>query len=199
MATAITSEMAMMPAALGGQKWRRKNGLWSRSDRRGVRPGIENLLEPFDIGIGRRVPGGTMEVMVGVLLLLFLVVPLAELYVIIQVGHVFGALNTVALLIVVSAVGAWLVKREGISVWRRFQRQIESGAVPGREIADGVMILFAGALLLSPGFLTDIFAVFLLLPPVRAVLRSTVLGRIARRTGIQRSPSADRPRGGWQG
>lgn len=136
--------------------------------------------------------------MVGVLLLLFLVVPLAELYVIIQVGHVFGALNTVALLIVVSAVGAWLVKREGISVWRRFQRQIESGAVPGREIADGVMILFAGALLLSPGFLTDIFAVFLLLPPVRAVLRSTVLGRIARRTGIQRSTSSDRTRGGWQ-
>ena len=127
-----------------------------------------------------------MGAMVGVLLLLFLVVPLAELYVIIQVGQALGALNTIALLIIVSAVGAWLVKREGMSVWRRFQHQVESGAVPGREIADGVMILFAGALLMSPGFLTDVLGIALLLPPVRAVLRAALMRQAARRAGIIR-------------
>ena len=127
-----------------------------------------------------------MGPMVGVLVLLFLVVPLAELYVIIQVGQAFGALNTIALLILISVVGAWLAKREGISVWRRFQRQIESGAVPGKEIADGVMILFAAALLMSPGFLTDILAIALLLPPVRAAIRGVLMKQAAKRAGIIR-------------
>lgn len=127
-----------------------------------------------------------MGPMVGVLVLLFLVVPLAELYFIIQVGQAFGALNTIALLIIISAAGAWLVKREGISVWKRFQRQIEAGAVPGKEIADGVMILFAGALLMTPGFLTDILALALLLPPVRAAIRSVLMKQAAKRAGIIR-------------
>jgi UPF0716 protein FxsA len=127
-----------------------------------------------------------MEPMVGVLVLLFLVVPLAELYVIIQVGQAIGALNTIAVLILISAAGAWLVKREGINVLRRFQRAVEAGSVPGKEIADGVMILFAGALLLSPGFLTDVFGIALLLPPVRAVVRAGLMRRAARRAGIVR-------------
>ena len=127
-----------------------------------------------------------MGTMVGVLAVLFLLVPLAELYVIIQVGQAFGALNTIGLLILVSVVGAWLAKREGMGVWRRFQRQVESGAVPGREIADGVMILFAAALLMTPGFLTDLLAISLLLPPVRAAVRAVVLRRAARRAGIVR-------------
>jgi UPF0716 protein FxsA len=125
-----------------------------------------------------------MGPMVGVLVLLFLVVPLAELYVIIQVGQAFGALNTIGLLILISVVGAWLAKREGLSVWRRFQRQVESGAVPGTEIADGVMILFASALLMSPGFLTDILAIALLLPPVRAVIRGVLMKQAEKRAGI---------------
>ncbi|HET7722183.1 MAG TPA: FxsA family protein [Acidimicrobiales bacterium] len=124
--------------------------------------------------------------MVGVLVLLFLVVPLAELYVIIQVGQALGALNTIALLIIISAIGAWLVKREGMSVWKRFQRQIEAGAVPGKEIADGVMILFAGALLMSPGFLTDLLGIALLLPPVRAVIRGVLMKQAAKRAGVIR-------------
>lgn len=127
-----------------------------------------------------------MGPMVGVLVVLFLVVPLAELYVIIQVGQAFGALNTIALLIVVSIAGGWLVKREGVSVWRRFQRQVNAGSVPGKEIADGVMILFAGALLMSPGFLTDLLAIALLLPPVRAVIRGVLMKQAARRAGIIR-------------
>jgi UPF0716 protein FxsA len=140
-----------------------------------------------------------MGPMVGVLVVLFVLVPLAELYVIIQVGHVIGALDTIALLLLVSAAGAWLMKREGMSVWRRFQRQVEAGNVPGREIADGVMILSAGALLLAPGFLTDLAGMLLLLPPVRAAVRAGVLRRAARRAGIVRfDPGPSGPLGGRQ-
>ena len=140
-----------------------------------------------------------MGAMVGVLVLLFLVVPLAELYVIIQVGQAFGALNTIGLLILISATGAWLVKREGMGVWRRFQRQVESGAVPGKEIADGVMILFAGALLMSPGFLTDLLGIALLLPPVRAAVRAVVLRQAAQRAGIIRVHRFEGPSGPLSG
>ncbi len=114
---------------------------------------------------------GNVEVVLGVLFLLFLVVPFVELFVIIQVGQAIGALDTVALLVVVSAVGAWLVKREGLGVLRRARQRVDAGAVPGRELVDGVLILFAGALLLTPGFLTDLVGVLLLVPPVRASVR----------------------------
>jgi UPF0716 protein FxsA len=122
--------------------------------------------------------------MVGVFFVVFVLLPLAELYVIIQVGHAIGAVSTIALLLLISAAGAWLMKREGMNVWRRFQHQVEAGHVPGREIADGVMILSAGALLLAPGFLTDTVGLLLLLPPVRAVVRTAVLHRAARRAGV---------------
>ncbi len=128
-----------------------------------------------------------MGPMVGALVLLFLVVPLAELYVIIQVGQAFGALNTIALLIIISATGAWLVKREGMAVWKRFQRQVEAGAVPGKEIADGVMILFAGALLMSPGFLTDLLGIALL-------LAAGACGRARRADEAGRPAGGDHPR-----
>ncbi len=128
-------------------------------------------------GIYRTVPGHTMGAVVALLAVIFVVVPIVELFVIIQVGQAIGALNTIALLLIVGFVGAWLAKREGTAVWLRFRRQIEAGAVPGREIVDGVLILFAGALMLTPGFVTDILALLLLLPPVRAVVRATLLKR----------------------
>ncbi len=119
--------------------------------------------------------------MPALLVLIFIVVPIVELAVIIQVGHAIGVLNTIALLLLVSVAGAWLVKREGIAVYRRFRRQVDSGVVPTRELADGVMILFAGALLMTPGFVTDVLGLALLLPPVRAGIRSTTLARVTRR------------------
>ena len=122
-----------------------------------------------------------MVEMVVALGVLFLVVPILELAVIIQVGQSLGVLNTIALLLLVSAVGAWLVKREGIGVWRRFEAQVRAGVVPTREIADGVMIMFAGALLLTPGFLSDLLGILLLLPPVRAALRGAAMVRLSRR------------------
>lgn len=119
------------------------------------------------------------------LFVVFLVVPFAELYVILQVGQAVGVLNTVALLVLVSMLGAWLVKREGISVVRRAQQRIAEGAVPGRELVDGVLILFAGALLITPGFLSDVVGVLLLLPPVRAALRVAVTRRLRQRADLR--------------
>lgn len=122
--------------------------------------------------------------MLGVLLLLFLAVPFVELYVIIQVGHAIGALNTIALLVLVSAAGAWLVKREGTGVLRRAQAKVNAGAVPGKELVDGVLILLAGALLLTPGFLSDVVGILLLLPPVRAAMRASTIRAMRRRSGV---------------
>lgn len=119
--------------------------------------------------------------MFAVLALLFLVVPFAELFVLIQVGQMIGALPTVGLLIVVSVVGAAMVKREGINVVRRAQMQVQQGKVPATELIDGVLILFAGALLLTPGFLTDVLGVLLLIPPVRVALRAVAARRLAKR------------------
>jgi UPF0716 protein FxsA len=120
-----------------------------------------------------------------VLALLFLVVPFIELFVLIQVGQAIGALPTIALLLVVSLVGAWLVKREGLGVIRRARQEVERGRVPGRELVDGVLILFAGALMLTPGFFTDVFGIALLLPPVRRALRAVATARLSRRAALR--------------
>lgn len=119
-----------------------------------------------------------------VLGLAFLVVPFLELFVILQVGRSVGVLNTIALLVLVSVVGAWLVKREGLGVLRRAQLQMQRGVVPGNELVDGVLIMFAGALLLTPGFLTDVVGISLLLPPVRFALRAVARRRLAHRIHI---------------
>jgi UPF0716 protein FxsA len=119
-----------------------------------------------------------------VLALLFLVVPFVELFVLIQVGHVIGALPTIGLLVVVSVVGAWLVKREGLGVLRRAQEQVRRGEVPARELVDGALIILAGALMITPGFFTDVFGIALLLPPVRAAVRAAASARLARRARL---------------
>ena|SRR5438067_9527680 len=122
--------------------------------------------------------------MLALLAFIFIVMPFAELYVIIQVSHVLGVLDTLGVLILISIGGAWLVKREGIGVWRRVQVKVNAGQVPGRELVDGILILVAGALLLTPGFITDAVGVLLLLPPVRAAVRAIATRRMARRAEI---------------
>jgi UPF0716 protein FxsA len=124
----------------------------------------------------------------GPLVLLFIVVPIAELYVIIQVGHVLGVVNTLALLVLISFAGAWLMKREGLGVLRRAQRQIDVGIVPGRELMDGALIVLGGALLVAPGFITDALGLLLLLPPVRAGVRTFARRRIERRVAYRYFP-----------
>ena len=106
-----------------------------------------------------------------VLAVLFLIVPLLELYVIIQVGQWIGPLPTIGLLLLESAIGAWLIKREGVRAWRTLQGAIGTGQLPGRELADAALILVGGTLLLTPGFITDVFGFFLILPPTRPIAR----------------------------
>lgn len=104
--------------------------------------------------------------------LLLIIVPLAELYVIVQVGQEIGIAPTLLLLLGVSIAGAYLLKREGMATWRKFQSQMGEGRVPTKEAADGAMILFGGALLLTPGFLTDIVGLLFILPASRTMLKS---------------------------
>lgn len=111
------------------------------------------------------------------LFFIFIVMPAAELFVFIQVSNAIGFWNAMGLIIAVAFIGAWLVKREGLKVWRRFAQQVQAGQVPSREIADGVCLLAAGALMLAPGFLSDIVGVLLLLAPTRAIARGWLMKR----------------------
>ena len=117
------------------------------------------------------------------LILLFIVVPIAELYVIIQIGGAIGVLPTLALLIVDSLVGAALARSQSRAAWERFNRALAEGRVPGREVFDGAMIIVGGALLLTPGFITDVVGLILLLPPTRAILRKFLTRIVSRRAG----------------
>jgi UPF0716 protein FxsA len=117
------------------------------------------------------------------LILLFIVIPIAELYVIIQVGQAIGVVPTLILLLADAVLGSLLLKHEGRSAWRRFNEALAAGRFPGREVADGALIIVGGTLLLTPGFITDIFGLFLLLPPTRAIsrrlLKRLTIGRFA--------------------
>jgi UPF0716 protein FxsA len=114
------------------------------------------------------------------LVALFILLPIAEIYVIIQVGGAIGVLPTLAILILDGFVGAALARSQSRAAWARFNRVLAEGRVPARETADGAMIIFGGALLLTPGFITDVVGLSLLLPPTRALIRRG-LGGLARR------------------
>ena len=111
------------------------------------------------------------------LLLLFVVVPVVEIWVIIQVGQAIGVLPTLALLVLDALVGTWLFKHEGRKAWSAFRLALAEGRVPAKEVADGALVVVGGAFLLSPGFVTDAVGVLCLLPPTRAALRG-VLARV---------------------
>jgi UPF0716 protein FxsA len=118
------------------------------------------------------------------LVALFIVVPLAELYVILKVGDAIGVLPTIALLAADSLLGSMLLRSQGRTVWRRFNETMAAGRVPHRELLDGVLVIFGGAFLITPGFLTDIVGLLLLLPPTRSVIRRLVVRRLGRRIAV---------------
>ena len=115
------------------------------------------------------------------LVVLFVVVPIIELFVIIQVGGLIGVLPTIALLVLGSILGSVLMRSQGRATWRSFRSASASGKVPAREVLDGALVIFGGALLLTPGFVTDLLGVALLLPPSRAVIRRMLLGGVLKR------------------
>jgi UPF0716 protein FxsA len=131
--------------------------------------------------------------MLAPLVLLFILVPILELYVIIQVGQEIGALWTIAILVADSILGSLLLRAQGRSAWRRFNAALSAGRPPAREVLDGVLIVFGGALLLTPGFATDVGGLLLLIPPTRALIRGVLVRRLAKRVVVATPP---RPAGG---
>jgi UPF0716 protein FxsA len=115
------------------------------------------------------------------LLVAFVVVPLLEIYVIIQVGQVIGAWWTIALLVADSIFGSWLVKREGGRAWLALRTALAEGRMPARELADGALIVVGGTLMLAPGFVSDVFGALLILPVTRPLGRRVLARLITRR------------------
>jgi UPF0716 protein FxsA len=115
------------------------------------------------------------------LVLLFIVVPIAELAILIQVGQLIGVWWTIALLIADAVLGSWLLRSQGRAAWRRFNAALAEGRIPHREVVDGVLVIFGGVLLLTPGFLTDVFGLLFLFPPTRVLLRRLLVRRGALR------------------
>ena len=144
--------------------------------------------------------------MAALLILVFIVLPIAEIYVIIKVGEAIGVLPTIALLIVDGFLGAALARSQGRAAWARFNQALAEGRVPTREVFDGAMVILGGAFLLAPGFITDAIGLLLLIPPTRAAFRAVVsrlaLRRVTFATRVvgwggpgRRGPRAPRDRG----
>jgi UPF0716 protein FxsA len=118
----------------------------------------------------------------------FLVVPVVEIYVIVQVGQVIGAVPTVVLLLLESLLGAWIVKREGTRAWAALRDAVRSGQLPSRQLADAALVLVGGTLLLTPGFVTDVVGFFFVLPPTRPLARRLLALVVARRAARRFGP-----------
>jgi UPF0716 protein FxsA len=108
------------------------------------------------------------------LFILFAVVPVIEVYLLIKVGSLIGAVPTVALLLAISMAGAWLVRHQGFELMRRIQAELAQGRLPAAELLDGAMVLVGGVLLLTPGFFTDFLGLFFLIPATRAIIKQLV-------------------------
>lgn len=115
--------------------------------------------------------------------LLLVVGPIAELWVILQAAQLIGGWETLALLLVEGALGGWLIKRQGRAVVRRLDERLRHHELPTKELADGFLVLVAGVLMLTPGFLTDLVGFALLFPPTRALARAALLRRFTARLG----------------
>lgn len=122
------------------------------------------------------------------LLLVFVVMPILEIVVLIQVGQVIGAWWTILLLVLDSIIGAWLIKREGRRAWRALREQVETGRMPARELADGALVMLGGAFMLSPGFVTDALGILLILPVTRPLFRRLLMSYAVQRVARRATP-----------
>jgi len=116
-----------------------------------------------------------------ILVALFIAIPIVELWVIIEIGSLIGVLPTIALLLADALLGSLLLRHQGRGAWRRFNEALAQHRFPGREVADGLLIAIGGTLLLTPGFVTDVFGAILLIPPTRAIVRRVMRGYVSRR------------------
>jgi UPF0716 protein FxsA len=116
-----------------------------------------------------------------ILVALFIVVPIVELWVIIEIGSLIGVWPTIALLLADAVLGSLLLRHQGRGAWRRFNAALAERRFPGREVADGLLIAIGGTLLLTPGFVTDVVGAIFLIPPTRAIVRHLLRGYMSRR------------------
>jgi UPF0716 protein FxsA len=123
------------------------------------------------------------------LVLIFIAVPIAEIYVIIKVGEAIGIIPTILLLIADAVLGSMLWRQQGRAAWVRFNRALAENRLPHKEVFDGVLIIFGGALLITPGFLTDILGAILLIPPTRAIVRAIAARSVRRRMAMGGGPA----------
>ncbi|NND99100.1 MAG: FxsA family protein [Pirellulaceae bacterium] len=119
------------------------------------------------------------------LLAAFILIPLIELYLLLQLAEATSLGTTILIVIGTGILGSWLARREGLMAWFRFQEALSQGRVPSRELQDGLMIVFAAALLLTPGLLTDAVGFTLLVPVGRSLIRRYVLGRYIKGVNVQ--------------
>jgi UPF0716 protein FxsA len=124
------------------------------------------------------------------LVIAFIVVPIIELYVIIQIGSLIGVWPTIALLLADALLGSLLLRHQGRGAWRRFNAALAERRFPGREVADGLLIVIGGTLLLTPGFVTDIVGLIFLIPPTRAIIRRLLRSYVGHRFVVVGMPGA---------
>ncbi|HSS10963.1 MAG TPA: FxsA family protein [Acidimicrobiales bacterium] len=129
-------------------------------------------------------------------LVAFVLLVFGEIWVALQVAHHIGVLATLGLILLISASGPWLVRRQGVGLWRRASRRLNDGEVPGREAVDGLLLLIAGVLLTVPGFITGVFGALLLLGPIRKLVR-TISGAWLTRRALVGDISVRTYRDGW--
>jgi UPF0716 protein FxsA len=129
----------------------------------------------------------------GLLALLFMAVPVVEIYVLIQIGQVIGAWWTVLLLVADGVLGSYLMRHQGSRAWQALRQALDEGRMPARELADGALILVGGTLLLTPGFVTDVAGLFCVLPFTRPFARRLLTRYIARRFVLVGAAAAGRP------
>ena len=127
------------------------------------------------------------------LFLLFTLIPLVELALLVWISQYTGLLFTIALVIVTGVVGAWLARQEGLRCWLEVQRQLAEGQLPAEPLLDGLMILVAGAVLITPGVLTDLAGFALLVPPVRGRVRRYLAARFKARIVMHPMPGFTEP------
>src|SRR5690606_23298533 len=143
-----------------------------------VPPGSTRVVEPATRTAVRSTRGSSYAGRMPRLVLLLLALPVIELLVVIRVGQVIGAGWTILLLVLASVLGAWLVRRAGRRAWRAFREAREDARWPGHGIAEGVLVIIGGTLLLAPGFITDVLGVLLVLPLTRRSVARFLEGRV---------------------
>jgi len=123
-----------------------------------------------------------------VFVLIFLLVPVIEIYILIQVGQVIGALWTIVLVVLTAIIGVRLLKLQGMAILMRAQQKMQTGEMPAQEMMEGIGIVVAGAFLLTPGFVTDVFGFILLIPPTRTLVMSLLLRKFMQHSHVVVQP-----------